>query len=51
MKSSLTEENLFNTPIVFGNFFRKGLEKKQRVYEESKDFPKLIKTIMDYMQD
>lgn len=32
MKSSLTDENLFKIPIVFGNFMRKGVEKKQRIY-------------------
>jgi dynein heavy chain len=51
MKSTLTEENLFKTPIVFGNFMKKGVEKKQRIYEESRDFAKLSKTIFDYMQD
>jgi len=30
---------------------KKGVDKKQRTYEESKDFTKLSKTIMDYMQD
>lgn len=33
MKSNLTGESIFETPIIFGNFMKKGLDKKQRVYE------------------
>jgi hypothetical protein len=32
MKSNLNYEQLFATPIVFGNFMKKGQEKKLRVY-------------------
>ena len=51
LKSSLTHESLFESPLFFCNFLRKGAEKKDWVYEEAKDYQKLVKIITDYMTD
>jgi dynein heavy chain, axonemal len=51
LKSNLTQENLFQSPIYFCNFLRKGLEKKDWLYEEAKDYGKLVKVITDVMAD
>lgn len=32
LKSNLTPQNLFEEPIVFCNFLKKGLERKQMAY-------------------
>ena len=45
MKSALTAQDLYDEPIIFCNFLRKGVDKKQMVYEESKDMAKLTKII------
>ena len=36
---------------MFCNFLKKGLDRKQMAYEESKDSGKLVKIIGEYMQD
>jgi dynein heavy chain len=51
MKSNLSPENLFEEPIIFCNFFKKGAERKDMVYEEAKDINKVTKVINEYMQD
>lgn len=45
MKSTLTAENLYTEPIIFCNFLKKGVDRKQMVYEEAKDIQKLTKII------
>ncbi len=39
------------SPVVFGDFMKRGVEMKLRQYEEIRDFAKLTKTINDYMQE
>lgn len=45
LKSTLTAENLYQDPIIFCNFMKKGVDRKQMIYEESKDMVKLTKII------
>lgn len=37
------------SPVVFGDFMKRGVEAKARQYEEIRDFQKLTKVINDYM--
>ena len=51
LKSNLTPESLYEEPIIFCNFLKKGLDRKQMAYEESRDMSRLVKVLNEYMQD
>ncbi|EGR31243.1 hypothetical protein IMG5_115030 [Ichthyophthirius multifiliis] len=47
------KEQIFfsETPLIFSDFIKKGIEQEDKVYEEVKDFQKLTSIIKDYMME
>jgi dynein heavy chain len=51
LKSHLTTETLFVTPIVFADFMNPKLEPKDRLYEEVKDLNKMTGILNNLLED